>query len=136
MSIFSCVHNDRVGNDLCGKACPSKLLVWRRAAASTAAEPWTGSHIPSRAIVWHAMSCDAMPFHGVPWHGIPCHTMACDGVAQTTSPKERGVRDQQKTRQRSAEPEETEIKMMRAPRPWIVDPVGVKVISTNLTTYH
>ena len=90
-----------------------------------------------QATVYHGEAYGAPPYtmashrHAALYHDTPC-----DGVAQTTSPKERGVREQQKTRQRSAGAEETETNMMRAPRPRIVDPVEVKVTSTHLTIYN
>ena len=135
--------------------CPS-----HRQAATCHGGPCGRRHTPTRDTPWPPIVC-----HGGGWaahassshrraavchgeaYGTPPYTMAsrrhtelyhdtaCDGVAQKTTPKERGVSEQQKTRQRGAGTEETEAKILRAPSPWIVDPVEVKVTSTNLTVY-
>ena len=96
MSFFTCVHNDFVGNNLCEKDSLKSSCVLSRGAASTVAEPWTGSHMPWRA-------CYAMPCHPMPCHTIPCHAVPWRVMEQPRqeSPKERGARNQQKTRQGS-----------------------------------
>ena len=70
------------------------------------------------------MPCHAMPYHSVRWSSPDDEPQG----ARSQGP----AKDQAEKR----ETEETDTTMLRAPRYKIVDPVEIKVTSTNITIYR